>query len=42
MAEDASLDEREKRWFDMVEKLARGTDAEMDKQIPDHLANYLR
>lgn len=42
IAEDATLAEREKLWFDMVEKLARGTDAEMEKQIPDHLANYLR
>ena len=42
IAEDATLAEREKLWFDMVEKLAWGMDAEMDKQIPQHLANYLR
>jgi hypothetical protein len=42
IAEDATLAEREKLWFDMVEKLTRGMDAEMDKQIPQHLAIYLR
>lgn len=42
IAEDATLAEREKLWFDMVETLARGMDAEMDKQIPQHLANFLR
>lgn len=42
IAEDATLAEREKLWFDIVERLARGMDAEMDKQIPEHLTNYLR
>lgn len=42
IAEDATLAEREKLWFNMVETLARGMDAEMDQQIPAHLTNYLR
>ena len=42
IAEDATLAEREKLWFDMVETLARSMDAEMDRQIPAHLSSYLR
>jgi hypothetical protein len=42
IAEDATLAEREKLWFDMVEKLARDVDAQMNKQINTHLTNFLR
>lgn len=42
IAEDATLAEREKLWFDMVEKLARDVDAQMNKQINAHLTNFLR
>ena len=42
IAEDATLAEREQLWFSMAESLGRDMDAEMDKQIPQHLSNYLR
>lgn len=42
VAEDATLADRERLWFEMVEQLARGVDAQMDQQIPAHLAAYLR
>jgi hypothetical protein len=42
IAEDATLAEREKLWFELVEKIARDTDAQMDQQIPAHLTSYLR
>jgi len=42
IAEDATLADREKLWFDIVEKLARDVDAQMDQQIPAHLGIYLR
>ena len=42
IAEDATLAEREKLWFSMVESLGRDMDAEMDRQIPKHLSGYLR
>jgi len=42
IAEDATLAEREKLWFELVERLARETDEQMDQQIPVHLVNYLR
>lgn len=42
IGEDATLAEREKLWFDMVEKLARDVDAQMNKQINAHLTNFLR
>lgn len=42
IAEDATLAEREKLWFDMVETLAREVDDEMDRQIAAHLQEFLR
>jgi hypothetical protein len=42
IAEDATLAEREKLWFDMVETLAREVDDEMDRQIGAHLTEFLR
>jgi hypothetical protein len=42
IAEDATLAEREKLWFDMVETLAREVDDEMDRQIAAHLTEFLR
>jgi len=42
IAEDATLAEREKLWFDMVESLAREVDDEMDRQIGAHLTEFLR
>ena len=42
IAEDATLAEREKLWFDMVETLAREVDDEMDRQIGGHLQEFLR
>ena len=42
VAEDATLAEREKLWFEMVEHLAREVDSVMDQQIRTYLTSYLR
>lgn len=42
VAEDATLAEREKLWFDMVETLAREVDSVMEQQIRTYLPSYLR
>lgn len=42
IAEDATLAEREKLWFEMVERLARDVDEQMDQQIKAHLTEFLR
>jgi polyhydroxyalkanoate synthesis regulator phasin len=42
IAEDATLAQREKLWFEMVEALAREVDDEMDRQITAHLTEFLR
>jgi len=42
IAEDATLADREKLWFEMVEKLAREVDDQMDIEIHGHLGNFLR
>jgi hypothetical protein len=40
--EDATLAEREKLWFEMVEQLGREVDSVMEQQIRAHLSNFLR
>lgn len=42
IAEDATLAQREKLWFEMVETLSREVDEEMDRQIAAHLTEFLR
>jgi hypothetical protein len=42
VAEDASLADREKLWFELVETVARETDAVFEQQIRAHLSSYLR
>lgn len=42
VAEDASLADREKLWFEMVEQIAREVDSVMEQQIRQYLAGYLR
>ena len=42
IAEDATLAEREKLWFNMVETLAGDVDDEMERQINAHLTEFLR
>lgn len=42
VAEDASLADREKLWFEMVEQIAREVDSVMEQQIRQYLASYLR
>jgi hypothetical protein len=42
IAEDASLADREKLWFELVEHLAREIDSVLDQQIKAHLSDYLR
>jgi hypothetical protein len=40
--EDASLADREKLWFELVEHLAREVDSVLEQQVRTHLSNYLR
>jgi hypothetical protein len=42
IAEDASLNERERIKFDLVEKLMKDFDAEIEKNVRQHLANWVR
>lgn len=42
VAEDATLADREKVWFEMTETLIRRVDKEMDSQIRRHMARYIR
>lgn len=39
---DASLDERERIWFEITEALMRDLDAELERQIARHLQGFLR
>jgi len=39
--EDATLNEREKAWFDLVEDLMKEFDREMTKNIKSHLVNWV-
>jgi hypothetical protein len=40
--EDATLAEREKLWFELVEQLGREVDTVMEQQVRAHLSNFLR
>ncbi len=42
IAEDVTLNERERLWFDMTEVMMRDFNAEMEKQIRTHLGSWLR
>lgn len=42
IAEDASLADREKLWFELVETVARETDKVFEQQIRTYLTSYLR
>jgi hypothetical protein len=42
VAEDASLADREKLWFELVEHLAREVDTVLDQQVKMHLSDYIR
>jgi hypothetical protein len=42
VAEDASLADREKLWFDMVEHLGHEVDSVLDREIHKHMAEYIR
>ena len=42
VAEDASLNERERIKFDLIEGLMKDFDAEIEKNIRQHLANWVR
>lgn len=42
VGEDASLNERERIKFDLVESLMKDFDAEIEKNIRQHLANWIR
>jgi hypothetical protein len=42
VAEDASLADREKIWFQMVESLSRSVDKVLEEQIRKHMTAYLR
>ena len=42
VAEDASLADREKVWFQMVESLSRNVDKVLEEQIRKHMTAYLR
>ena len=42
VAEDATLADREKIWFEMTETLMRRVDKELDGQIRRHMSNYVR
>ena len=39
--EDATLNEREKAWFDLVEELMKEFDKEMTKNVKRHLVNWV-
>jgi hypothetical protein len=38
---DATLDERERVWFDMTDALMRDLDAQLERQIAEHLQAFL-
>jgi len=40
--EDASLQERERIKFDLIEGLMKDFDAEIEKNVRQHLANWVR
>lgn len=40
--EDATLAQREKLWFEMTEQLSREVDAELERQIRQHMTDFLR
>jgi hypothetical protein len=40
--EDASLNDREQEWFNLVEALTNDFNREMEKQIRQHLVNWLK
>ena len=40
--EDASLNDREQMWFDLIEDVMNDFNGEMDKQIRQHLVNWLK
>ena len=42
LAEDATLNERERFWFDLTEALLNDFDIEMEKGVRTHLVNWLR
>ncbi len=42
VAEDASLADREKVWFQMVESLSRNVDKVLEEQIRKHMTAYIR
>ncbi len=42
IAEDASLNERERLKFDLIESLMKDFDAEVEKNVRRHLANWVR
>lgn len=42
VAEDASLADREKLWFDLVEHLSHEVDKVLDQEIHKHMAEYVR
>lgn len=41
VARDAPLGERERLWFDMTEALMRDLDAQLERQIADHLQAFV-
>lgn len=41
LAEDASLNLRERMWFDLIEALMRDFDSEMEKNIRGHVGAYV-
>lgn len=42
VAEDASINDREKLWFDMTEALVNDLNASLDRQINEYFKNFLR
>ncbi|TCS64968.1 hypothetical protein [Varunaivibrio sulfuroxidans] len=42
IAEDASLNDRQRVWFDLVDKVTRAFDTTMEKNIRAHLASWIR
>ncbi|MCH8213764.1 MAG: hypothetical protein IIC54_06800, partial [Proteobacteria bacterium] len=41
LREDASINDRERMWFDLIEALMRDFNAELEKNIRQYLGGYL-
>jgi hypothetical protein len=42
VAEDATLNDRERVWFTLIEQTMRDLNASLEKSIPVYLQSYLR